>query len=86
MTEKNYSVSAGQYFEVKIEHIDIPLRSSSPRWMTIRLVLTSGLPRVMSWRPPLSSGWKELCMSEFVALKDIDTAVEYGGIGVEYME
>jgi hypothetical protein len=25
-------------------------------------------------------------MSEFVALKDIDTAVEYGGIGVEYME
>ena len=24
MTEKNYSFSAGQYFEVKIEHIDIP--------------------------------------------------------------
>ena len=23
MTEKNYSFSAGQYFEVKIEHIDI---------------------------------------------------------------
>lgn len=38
MTEKNYSFSAGQYFEVKSNISTSPRKNSSPRWMTTRLV------------------------------------------------
>ena len=41
MKAKNYSLSAGQYFEVKIDYVDISAEESSRKWRDFRRIWTN---------------------------------------------
>ena len=38
IAEKNYSFSAGQYFEVKIEYTDITANEFKPKWTALKVI------------------------------------------------
>ena len=55
---KNYSLSAGQYFEVKIDYVDISAEEFAQKWRDFRRIWTNSSRNLPNWKKRLKKSCK----------------------------
>ncbi|CKL26631.1 type I restriction enzyme system modification protein [Neisseria meningitidis] len=55
---KNHSLSAGQYFEVKIDYVDISATNLRKKWRDFQRIWINFSPNLPNWKKRLRIDWR----------------------------